>query len=63
MGTKLFDIKTSKKVHTVKIWYYRPRTAPGWIIQENGVEVLHETQNRGAAFTPTPATYTYTLHP
>ena len=63
VGTKLFDIKTSKKVHTMKIWYYHPRTAPGWIIQENGVEVLHETQNRGAAFTPTPATYTYTLHP
>ena len=47
----------------MKIWYYHPRTAPGWIIQENGVEVLHETQNRGAAFAPTPATYTYTLHP
>ena len=63
VGTKLFTVTSPTKISTIKIWYYRPRHAPGWIIEENGVEVIHETENRGADFTPTPATYTYTLHP
>ena len=32
---------------------------PGLLIEENGVEILKETANRGSASRPDPITYTY----
>ena len=43
------------------IGYGRPLYAPGWIIKENGVAIITETENRGASRTPTPIAYDYVL--
>ena len=43
------------------IGYGRPLYAPGWIIKENGVAIITETENRGAEETPTPIAYDYVL--
>ena len=58
-GTKLFTITTTKKVSQMEIKYKGPLHAPGWLIEENGVEILKETANRGSASRPDPITYTY----
>jgi surface protein len=57
-GTKLFTITTTKKVSQMAIKYKNPTHAPGWLIEENGVEILKETANRGSAG-PQFITYTY----
>ena len=41
------------------IKYKNPMHVPGWLIEENGVEILKETANRGSAGRPDPITYTY----
>ena len=43
------------------IGYARPLYAPGWIIKENGVEIIKETANRGSALEPSPTRYDYVL--
>ena len=43
------------------IGYARPLYAPGWIIKENDVAIITETENRGDAPTPTPVRYDYVL--
>jgi hypothetical protein len=43
------------------IGYGRPLYGPGWIIKENGVEIIKETGNRGSAREPSPARYDYVL--
>ena len=43
------------------IGYGRPLYAPGWIIKENDVAIITETENRGDAHTPTPVRYDYVL--
>ena len=48
-GTKLFTITTTKKVSQMAIKYKNPTHVPGWLIEENGVEILKETANRGSA--------------
>ena len=58
-GTKLFTITTTKKVSQMAIKYKSPTHVPGWLIEENGVEILKETANRGSASRPDPITYTY----
>ena len=58
-GTKLFTITTTKKVSQMAIKYKNPTHVPGWLIEENGVEILKETANRGSAGRPDPITYTY----
>tara|TARA_R110001632_G_scaffold129926_1_gene244046 strand:- start:187 stop:735 length:549 start_codon:yes stop_codon:yes gene_type:complete len=43
------------------IVYGRPLYAPGWIIKENGVAIITETENRGGDSEPTPIAYDYVL--
>jgi hypothetical protein len=61
VGTKMFTIKSVKKVNKIDITYTRPRYAPGWIIKENGENKIVETDNRGPGVRPKPVTYTYDL--
>jgi hypothetical protein len=61
IGSKVFTITTPSKVGEFEIDYFRPKYAPGWIIKENGVEVLKETVNGGTGDTPTPKTIKYTI--
>lgn len=58
---KVFTITSTQKVSRVEIGYVRICYAPGWLIKENGVEVLRETANRGTALTMYPV-YTYDLN-
>tara|TARA_B100000405_G_scaffold273970_1_gene214623 strand:+ start:509 stop:994 length:486 start_codon:yes stop_codon:yes gene_type:complete len=43
------------------IVYARPLYAPGWIIKENGVAIITETENRGGEYEPQPVRYDYVL--
>jgi hypothetical protein len=60
-GEKFMTItlKTRPKKFTIR--YGRPLYAPGWIIKENGKEIIKETSNRGNEGTPTPIEYDYVL--
>jgi hypothetical protein len=61
VGRKMFTITTESKVGEFEIDYFRPKYVPGWIIKENGKEVLKETANGGSESTPNPKTVTYTI--
>lgn len=61
VGSKVMTITTSSKVKEFEIDYFRPKYAPGWIIKENGKEVLKETANGGSKNTPNPKTVKYTI--
>jgi hypothetical protein len=61
VGSKVFTITTPTKVGEFEIDYFRPKYAPGWIIKENGVEVLKETVNGGTGNTPTPKKIKYII--
>lgn len=61
VGSKVFTITTPTKVGEFEIDYFRPKYAPGWIIKENGVEVLKETKNGGGGNTPTPKKIKYII--
>jgi hypothetical protein len=61
VGSKVMTITTSSKVKEFEIDYFRPKYAPGWIIKENGKEVLKETANGGSENTPNPKTIKYTI--
>jgi hypothetical protein len=61
VGSKVFTITTPTKVGEFEIDYFRPKYAPGWIIKENGVEVLKETVNGGTGDTPTPKKIKYII--
>jgi hypothetical protein len=61
VGSKVMTITTSSKVKEFEIDYFRPKYAPGWIIKENGVEVLKETANGGSENSPNPKTIKYTI--
>ena len=56
VGSKVMTITTPSKVKEFEIDYFRPKYAPGWIIKENGKEVLKETANGGSKKTPNPKT-------
>ena len=43
------------------IGYGRPLYAPGWIIKENGVAIITETENRGGDGRPIGVRYDYVL--
>ena len=43
------------------IGYGRPLYAPGWIIKENGVAIITETENRGGEKEPIGVRYDYIL--
>ena len=43
------------------IGYGRPLYAPGWIIKENGVAIITETENRGGEGQPIGVRYDYVL--
>ena len=43
------------------IGYARPLYAPGWIIKENGVAIITETENRGSEGGPSGVRYDYVL--
>ena len=58
-GTQVLEIKTRKVVKEFEISYWRPKYAPGWRILLDGKEVMKETENRGSASWPSPATFTY----
>jgi hypothetical protein len=60
-GSKVMTITTSSKVKEFEIDYFRPKYAPGWIIKENGKEVLKETANGGSEDNPNPKTIKYTI--
>ena len=60
-GTKLFTITTSSKVSKFYFEYFRPKYIPGWIIKENGVEVIKETEHGGTGNTPNPTSKEYTI--
>jgi hypothetical protein len=61
VGSKVMTITTSSKVKEFEIDYFRPKYAPGWIIKENGKEVLKETANGGSGNSPYPKTIKYTI--
>ena len=61
VGSKVFTITTKSKVKEFEIDYFRPVYQPGWIIKENGVEVLKETENGGKANSPNPKTAKYII--
>ena len=54
-------LNQSERPKKFTIRYGRPLYAPGWIIKENGVEIIKETANRGSELTPTPIEYDYVL--
>ena len=60
-GTLLFSITTTARVSEIEIAYHRPKYAPGWLIEENGVEVYRDIENRGPGETLYVA-YTSKLH-
>ena len=60
-GTKLFTITTSSKVSKFYFEYFRPKYIPGWIIKENGVEVIKETEHGGTDDTPNPTSKEYII--
>ena len=61
VGSKVFTITSPTKVGEFEIDYFRPVYAPGWIIKENGVEVLKETVNGGTGDTPAPQKIKYII--
>ena len=61
VGSKVMTITTPTKVKEFEIDYFRPKYVPGWIIKENGVEVLKETVNGGTGNTPNPKSIKYTI--
>lgn len=60
-GSKFMTItlKTRPKKFTIR--YGRPVYGPGWLIKENGKEIIKETANRGSESTPSPIEYDYVL--
>ena len=61
VGDKIFTVTSPTKVSSFEIAYQRPKYMPGWIIKENGVEVIKETANGGSGTTPSPITKEYTI--
>lgn len=61
VGRRMFTITTDSKVGEFEIDYFRPTYVPGWIIKENGKEVLKETANGGNANSPNPKTVKYVI--
>jgi len=61
VGDKIFTVTSPTKVSSFEIAYQRPKYMPGWIIKENGVEVIKETANGGSESVPTPITKEYTI--
>jgi hypothetical protein len=61
IGDKVFTVTSPTKVSSFEIAYQRAVYMPGWIIKENGVEVIKETANGGSGTTPTPITKVYTI--
>ena len=62
-GSLFMTISLNYRPTKFSIRYYRPLYAPGWIIKENGVIILAETENRGSAAQPNPISYDYILPP
>ena len=60
VGTKVFTVTTSKKVKKFKIDSFRPKYVAGWLIKENGKEVLTTTKGANEN-TPNPAVVEYTI--
>jgi hypothetical protein len=60
--TKVFTVTMKNKVKKFEIEHWRPVYVPGFIIKENDVEVLKESENRGSETTPSPVVYTYSLY-
>ena len=61
VGDKIFTVTSPTKVGSFEIAYQRAVYMPGWIIKENGVEVITETANGGSGTTPSPITKIYTI--
>ena len=61
VGDKIFTVTSPTKVGSFEIAYQRAVYMPGWIIKENGVEVIKETANGGSGTTPSPITKEYTI--
>jgi hypothetical protein len=61
VGSKVMTITTLSKVKEFEIDYFRPKYVPGWIIKENGKEVLKEIANGGSEDVPNPKTVKYTI--
>ena len=61
VGRRMFTITTESKVGEFEIDYFRPTYVPGWIIKENGKEVLKETANGGSENSPNPKTVKYII--
>lgn len=59
---KVFTVTSKNKIKIFEIENWRPKYVPGFIIKENNIEVLKETENRGSQSEPTPVTYTYTVN-
>jgi hypothetical protein len=60
-GAKFMTITLNSRPQKFTIRYGRPRYAPGWLIKENGKEIIKETSNRGSESTPSPQSYDYVL--
>ena len=60
-GAKLMTITTTSKVKKFEVDYFRPVYVPGFLIKENGKQVLKETANGGSENNPNPKTVTYTI--
>jgi len=60
VGTLLMTITMPYKVDSFNIDYFRPKYVPGWIIKENGVEVLKTNKGRNES-TPQPAVVEYAI--
>jgi hypothetical protein len=60
-GSKFMTITLKSRPTKFTIRFGRPLYAPGWIIKENGVQIIQETANRGSEQTPSPIEYDYIL--
>jgi hypothetical protein len=60
-GEKFMTITLKTRPEKFTIRYGRPLYAPGWLIKENGKEIIKETANRGSEMTPSPQEYDYVL--
>ena len=54
-------VTLNKRPNKFTIGYGRPLYAPGWIIKENGVAIITETENRGGEGQPIGVRYDYVL--
>jgi hypothetical protein len=61
-GETLFTVTSPTKVSEIVVTFLKSKHAPGFIIQENGVEKVNETENRGDSEEADPIEIIYEIY-